>query len=94
MQRRRASTNGGFAEVSTEFGRCILKAQVSDRQQRGMLFAPIHWNDENASSARVGALVGGVHRSVFGPAGSEGDAGGDCAACFMRSAASCCRAGR
>ena len=49
--------NGGFAEVSTEFGRCILKAQVSDRQQRGMLFAPIHWNEENASSARVGSLV-------------------------------------
>jgi assimilatory nitrate reductase catalytic subunit len=30
---------------------------VSDRQQRGMLFAPIHWNEETASSARVGALV-------------------------------------
>jgi assimilatory nitrate reductase catalytic subunit len=30
---------------------------VSERQQRGMLFAPIHWNDETASTARVGALV-------------------------------------
>jgi assimilatory nitrate reductase catalytic subunit len=49
--------NGGFVEVSTEFGRCILKAQVSDRQQRGMLFAPIHWNAETASSGRVGSLV-------------------------------------
>jgi assimilatory nitrate reductase catalytic subunit len=29
---------------------------VSDRQQRGMLFAPIHWNDSNSSSARVGSL--------------------------------------
>jgi assimilatory nitrate reductase catalytic subunit len=49
--------NGGFVEVSTEFGRCILKAQVSDRQQRGMLFAPIHWNEQTASSGRVGSLV-------------------------------------
>jgi assimilatory nitrate reductase catalytic subunit len=51
--------NGGFAEVSTAFGRCILKVLVSDGQQRGMLFAPIHWNAENSSSARVGALVAG-----------------------------------
>jgi assimilatory nitrate reductase catalytic subunit len=48
---------GGFAEVSTEFGRCILKVLVSDRQQRGMLFAPIHWNEQNSSAARVGSLV-------------------------------------
>ena len=26
-------------------------------QQRGMLFAPIHWSEETASAARVGALV-------------------------------------
>jgi assimilatory nitrate reductase catalytic subunit len=51
--------NGGFAEVTTEFGRCILKVLVSDRQQRGMLFAPIHWNEQNASAARVGSLVAG-----------------------------------
>ena len=30
---------------------------VSERQQPGMLFVPIHWSDENACSARVGALV-------------------------------------
>jgi assimilatory nitrate reductase catalytic subunit len=30
---------------------------VSERQQRGMLFAPIHWSEETASSARIGALV-------------------------------------
>ncbi len=37
--------------------RCILKVVVSERQQRGMLFAPIHWSEANASAARVGALV-------------------------------------
>jgi assimilatory nitrate reductase catalytic subunit len=30
---------------------------VDERQQRGMLFAPIHWSNETASAARVGSLV-------------------------------------
>ncbi len=46
-----------FARVTTDYGQCILKVVVSARQQRGMLFAPIHWNETNASAARVGALV-------------------------------------
>lgn len=46
----------GYAQVSTAYGICILKVMISDRQQRGQLFAPIHWNDETAFSARVGAL--------------------------------------
>jgi assimilatory nitrate reductase catalytic subunit len=49
-------TDGGFARVTTDYGQCILKAVVSARQQRGMLFAPIHWSGENTSGARVGAL--------------------------------------
>lgn len=47
----------GFAKVTTDHGRCILKVVVSERQQRGMLFAPIHWNETNSSHGRVGALV-------------------------------------
>jgi assimilatory nitrate reductase catalytic subunit len=49
--------DGGFARVTTDYGQCILKVVVSDRQQRGMLFAPIHWSEATASAARVGALV-------------------------------------
>jgi len=49
--------DGGFARVVTDYGQCILKVVVSERQQRGMLFAPIHWSEANASAARVGALV-------------------------------------
>ena len=47
----------GFARITTDYGQCVLKVVVSARQQRGMLFAPIHWSEANASSARVGALV-------------------------------------
>jgi assimilatory nitrate reductase catalytic subunit len=35
----------------------VLKVVVSEGQQRGSLFAPIHWSGETASSARVGELV-------------------------------------
>lgn len=47
----------GFARITTDYGQCILKAVVSERQQRGTLFAPIHWSAMNASHGRVGALV-------------------------------------
>jgi assimilatory nitrate reductase catalytic subunit len=49
--------DGDFARVVTDYGQCILKVAVSERQQRGMLFAPIHWSEATASTARVGALV-------------------------------------
>jgi assimilatory nitrate reductase catalytic subunit len=49
--------DGGFARLTTQYGSCILKVAVSGGQQRGSLFAPIHWSDETASSARIGDLV-------------------------------------
>lgn len=49
--------DGGFARLATDLGQCILKVIVSERQQRGMLFAPIHWSEETSSSGRTGSLV-------------------------------------
>jgi assimilatory nitrate reductase catalytic subunit len=50
-------TDESFARITTDYGQCTLKVVVSERQQRGMLFAPIHWSDANATKARVGSLV-------------------------------------
>jgi assimilatory nitrate reductase catalytic subunit len=50
-------TDDSFARVTTDYGQCILKVAVSARQQRGTVFAPIHWSEANTSGARVGALV-------------------------------------
>jgi assimilatory nitrate reductase catalytic subunit len=50
-------TDDSFARITTDYGQCILKVVVSERQQRGTLFAPIHWSEMNASHGRVGALV-------------------------------------
>jgi assimilatory nitrate reductase catalytic subunit len=49
--------DGGFAEVTSRYGSCVLKVVVSDRQRRGSLFAPIHWSDTTASAARICDLV-------------------------------------
>ncbi len=50
-------THGGFARLRSPHGDCVLKVVVSPGQQRGSLFAPFHWSEETASSARVGDLV-------------------------------------
>ncbi len=57
---RAGLSDGGFGRITTDFGTCVLKVTITERQQQGMLFAPIHWSNENASAARVGALVAPV----------------------------------
>jgi len=49
--------DSGFARVTTLHGACVLRAIVTDRQPVGQIFAPIHWTNETAAQARVGALV-------------------------------------
>jgi assimilatory nitrate reductase catalytic subunit len=49
--------DGGFARVTTAHGAGVLSVRVDAGQQRGSLFAPIHWSGATASSARIGALV-------------------------------------
>ena len=57
MRRALGLVDGGFARVATAYGSCVLQVRIDDGQQPGTLFAPIHWSDANASSARVGELV-------------------------------------
>ncbi|HUI97355.1 MAG TPA: molybdopterin-dependent oxidoreductase [Xanthobacteraceae bacterium] len=48
---------GGFARVTTRHGAVVLKVALDEGQQPGSVFAPIHWSDATASSARIGDLV-------------------------------------
>lgn len=50
-------SEGGLARLTTPYGSVILRVKISEGQRRGELFAPIHWNGENASHARLGAIV-------------------------------------
>jgi assimilatory nitrate reductase catalytic subunit len=49
--------DGDFARVTTPHGVCTARVVVSEGQQSGSLFMPIHWSETTASDARVGALV-------------------------------------
>ncbi len=47
----------GFVRLRSAQGSAIFRAKIDDGQQCGSVFAPMHWNDVTASSARCDALV-------------------------------------
>ncbi|MHB1950974.1 MAG: nitrate reductase [Acidiferrobacteraceae bacterium] len=49
-----------LATVTTAHGHMIARVRPDPHQQRGSVFVPIHWNDQFARAARVGALVNAV----------------------------------
>lgn len=59
-------TDGGLARLSNRHGAAVLRVVVAPGQRRGSVFAPIHWSDENAGQARVGALVAAVTDPISG----------------------------
>ena len=48
---------GRLARVTTRYGEALLRVMLSEGQQPGSLFAPIHWSAENSSAGRIGALA-------------------------------------
>ncbi|MFM0466735.1 nitrate reductase [Paraburkholderia strydomiana] len=48
---------GDFARVSSRWGAMVARVQYGGGMARGSVFVPIHWNDQVASDARVGAVV-------------------------------------
>jgi len=58
--------DGDLAQVSTKGGSINLVAVVDKGIGKNQLFVPIHWNDQYASSARVGALVAPITDAVSG----------------------------
>jgi len=63
---------GELARVETEHGSAILRVMLSEGQQRGSLFVPIHWSAANSSDGRVGALVQPVTDPFSGQPESKG----------------------
>ena len=55
-----------LAIVSSPFGSVYVRVKVSDAQQQGSLFVPMHWTDVFASQGRVGALVKAATDPVSG----------------------------
>lgn len=47
----------GLIELTNHRGRYLARAVVTERQQPGSLFAPMHWSGQSASAGRIDALV-------------------------------------
>ncbi|QIO05653.1 nitrate reductase [Acinetobacter shaoyimingii] len=58
--------DASLVEVRSKWGLCVLRAQVSEHIRRGQIFAPIHWNDQVASDARIGKVVNPVVDPISG----------------------------
>ena len=55
-----------LVEVRSKWGVSVLRAQLSNDIRRGQVFAPIHWNDQVASDARIGKVVNPVVDAISG----------------------------
>jgi assimilatory nitrate reductase catalytic subunit len=60
-----------LVEVSNPLGKVILRAQVNEKQARGSIFAPMHWNDQFASCARIDTLVPPLTDPISGQPASK-----------------------
>jgi assimilatory nitrate reductase catalytic subunit len=63
---RYAVRAGELARVRTAWGAMVVRVCVDNEVAPGTVFAPIHWNDANASDARVGALANPATDPVSG----------------------------
>lgn len=55
-----------LVEVSSRWGKCVVRSLFSTHVRRGQIFVPIHWNDQVASDARIGAVVNPVVDPISG----------------------------
>ena len=49
-----------LAQVSSSLGKIICRVNLSEAQQKGSVFIPMHWNDQFANCAAVDSLIDAV----------------------------------
>jgi len=63
---REEVVDGGLACVESAHGHVFVRVRVSDSQQTGSLFVPMHWSGQFSSQGRIGALIKSVVDPVSG----------------------------
>ena len=61
-----------LARVTSPQGQAILRVAITDRVQKGHVFAPMHWTADTAPMGRVDALVAPVTDPISGQPESKG----------------------
>ncbi|HVK99237.1 MAG TPA: nitrate reductase, partial [Dongiaceae bacterium] len=54
---RHRITNGSYARIRSSWGNMLARTAVTAAVRPGEIFIPMHWNEQFARQARVGALV-------------------------------------
>ena len=63
--------DAGLVEIESPHGKVIVRALVTERQTRGSLFVPMHWNDQFAAKARIDAIVTPLTDPISGQPASK-----------------------
>jgi assimilatory nitrate reductase catalytic subunit len=50
-------TDASLVQVENQFGKAIVRALITLRQQQGCVFVPMHWSEQYASAARIDTLI-------------------------------------
>ncbi len=58
--------DNGLARLSNAYGSMLARAHFTPGLRRGSVFVPIHWSDQFARNARLGALVNSVNDPYSG----------------------------
>jgi len=58
--------DGALVRIHSAQGEMLLRVQVSDAQQPGSVFAPMHWNRQYTGLGRVGALAATIADPISG----------------------------
>ncbi len=49
--------HNSLVEIESQWGKVLVRADVTSRQRKGEVFIPLHWNDQFSARARVDAVV-------------------------------------
>lgn len=63
--------NADLVEIKSPHGKSIVRALITERQARGSIFVPMHWNDQFAARARIDAVVAPITDPVSGQPASK-----------------------
>lgn len=58
--------DGALAQLDSRWGTMLARVHITDHQQIGNVFVPMHWNQQNSSLSRVDALVNPVVDPISG----------------------------
>jgi len=64
-------SSAALVEIESPYGKAVVRALVTDRQARGSLFVPMHWNGQFSAKARIDAVVAPVTDPVSGQPASK-----------------------